>query len=61
MLSKLSGLSVNHTTNQHSIAFIFGGDKNPGLVYTDLATGKQYGPGEPGPYDPITHERRDAV
>ncbi len=49
-LARLTGCSENTTTNNLTIKFIFGNDK-PGLVYTDLATGKQYGPGEPGPYD----------
>lgn len=38
--------SVNDTTNQLTTKGIFGKDKNPGLIYTDLSTGKQYGPGE---------------
>lgn len=39
ILSKLSGLSVNQTTNSHSAKIIFGNEKNPQqhLVYTDLS------------------------
>ena len=46
ILSALSGLNVNATTNQHTTRIIFGTNKHPGLVYTDFRTGKQYGPGE---------------
>lgn len=40
ILAELSGLSVNDTTNQHSIKIIFGDEKNPqkDFVYTDLST-----------------------
>lgn len=41
ILSDLSGLSVNETTNNHTLAIVFGGEKHPKLVYTDLATGEQ--------------------
>lgn len=39
ILAELSGLSVNHTTQQHTGRIIFGNDKNPQrqFVYTDLA------------------------
>lgn len=37
ILAKLSGLSVNHTTRQHATKIIFGNDKHPKLVYTDLS------------------------
>lgn len=37
ILSKLSGLSVGHTTRQHVTKIIFGQNKNPELVYTDLS------------------------
>lgn len=39
ILSKLSGLSVNATTNQHSTKIIFGDNKNPQseFIYTDLS------------------------
>lgn len=40
ILSDLSGLSVNHTTQQHTARIIFGTDKQPqsSFVYTDLST-----------------------
>lgn len=41
ILSDLSGLSVNETTNNHTLAIVFGNEKHPKLVYTDLATGEQ--------------------
>lgn len=37
VLADLSGLSVNHSTRQHCTKIIFGNDKNPTLVYTDLS------------------------
>lgn len=37
VLAKLSGLTVNHTTRQHATKIIFGNNKNPDLVYTDLS------------------------
>lgn len=37
ILADLSGLSVNHTTRQHATRIIFGDDKHPELVYTDLS------------------------
>ena len=39
ILAELSGLSVNHTTQQHTAKIIFGNDKNPQdlFVYTDLS------------------------
>ena len=37
ILAELSGLTVNHTTRQHTTKIIFGNDKNPDLVYTDLS------------------------
>jgi len=39
ILSALSGLSVNHTTQAHTAKIIFGDDKNPqkAFVYTDLS------------------------
>jgi len=56
ILSALSGLSVNSTTNSHTTRIIFGKDKNPGLVYTDFMTGKQYGPAEPFEMPIVTEE-----
>lgn len=40
ILAELSGLSVNHTTQQHTARILFGDDRNPQskFVYTDLAT-----------------------
>ena len=41
ILAKLSGLSVNDTTNQHTCALVFGLDRRPDkskFVYTDLST-----------------------
>ena len=39
ILSDLSGLSVNHTTQNHTAKIIFGGEKHPqkDFVYTDLS------------------------
>lgn len=37
VLADLSGLTVNHTTRQHATKIIFGDDKHPELVYTDLS------------------------
>lgn len=39
ILAKLSGLTVNDSTNQHSTKIIFGADRNPKseFVYTDLS------------------------
>lgn len=45
MLAKLAGMTVNDTTNTLSTRIIFGNNRNPQLVYTDLATGKQDVPG----------------
>ena len=42
MLADLSGLTVNDTNRMHITRYIFGNEKNPELLYTDLATGKQY-------------------
>lgn len=58
MLAKLAGGTVNDTTNQLTTKFIFGNDKNPKLVYTDLATGRR----SDGTQDPIffpDYEYRD--
>lgn len=40
------GGTVNTTTNQLTNMIVFEGKKNPGLIYTDFSTGKQYGPDE---------------
>ena len=51
ILAKLSGLTVNHTTRQHTTKIIFGDVKNPELVYTDLS--KEF----PGySFDPVAHK-----
>lgn len=42
ILADLADGSVNETTNNLIIKLIFGNEKRPTLVYTDLATGKQY-------------------
>lgn len=42
MLAALAGMTVNDTTNQLTTRIIFGREKHPKLVYTDLATGEQY-------------------
>ena len=41
MISKLSGLPPIDTNRQHGTKFIFGNDKHPNLVYTDLRTGER--------------------
>lgn len=40
MLAAISGGSVNDTTNTLTTRIIFGNDKHPKLVYTDLSTGE---------------------
>lgn len=45
MLAKLAGMTVNDTTNTLTTRIIFGKNRNPQLVYTDLATGEQDVPG----------------
>lgn len=42
ILADLAGMSVNDTTNSLTTRIIFGTEKKPKLVYTDLATGEQY-------------------
>lgn len=42
ILADLAGMSVNDTTNTLTTRIIFGKERHPDLVYTDLATGKQY-------------------
>ena len=42
ILAELSGGSVNDTTNTLTTKIIFGNEKKPKLVYTDLATGEQF-------------------
>ena len=40
-LSKLSGLSINERNRAHAARIIFGQNKHPRLVYTNLATGER--------------------
>ena len=42
ILADLAGMSVNDTTNTLTTRIIFDKERHPNLVYTDLATGKQY-------------------
>lgn len=42
ILAELAGMTVNDTTNTLTTRIIFGKERNPKLVYTDLATGKQW-------------------
>lgn len=42
ILADLAGMSVNDTTNSLTTRLVFGSERNPKLVYTDLATGEQY-------------------
>lgn len=41
ILAEISGGSVNDTTNTLTTKFIFGNERHPKLVYTDLKTGKR--------------------
>ena len=43
ILADLAGGSVNDTTNGLTTKIIFGNERKPSLVYTDLATGEQFG------------------
>lgn len=42
ILADIAGGKVNDSNNQLTAKFIFGNDKHPKLVYTDLATGKSW-------------------
>lgn len=42
ILADLAGMTVNDTTNSLTTRIIFGKEKHPKLIYTDLATGEQY-------------------
>lgn len=60
VLSELSGLSRNETTNNHTCQIIFGNDKNPQreFVYTDLSKefpGYKYNPYEADPQKKSTY------
>ena len=41
ILAELAGMPVNSTTNSLTTRIIFGKDRNPSLVYTNLATGER--------------------
>ena len=41
ILADLAGMTVNDTTNSLTTRIIFGKERNPALVYTDLATGER--------------------
>jgi hypothetical protein len=42
ILADLAGMTVNDSTNNLTARIIFGKEKHPKLVYTDLATGEQF-------------------
>ena len=42
ILADLAGMTVNDTTNTLTTRIIFGRERHPQLVYTDLATGEQF-------------------
>jgi hypothetical protein len=42
IISDISGLTVNDTTNSNSTRIIFGTERKPKLVYTNLATGESF-------------------
>lgn len=54
ILADLAGSNVNDTTNGLTTKIIFGKERNPRLVYTDLATGEQF-------YDGIPPKRRTDI
>lgn len=41
ILAELAGMTVNDTTNSLTTRIVFGRERKPALVYTDLATGEQ--------------------
>jgi len=43
ILAELAGMTPNDTTNSLTTRIIFGRERKPQLVYTDLATGEQFG------------------
>lgn len=43
ILADLAGSTVNDTTNSLTTKIVFGKERKPALVYTDLATGEQFG------------------
>lgn len=42
ILAELAGMSLNDTTNALTTRIIFGKERKPSLVYTDLATGERF-------------------
>lgn len=42
ILADIAGMTVNDTSNSLTTRIIFGKERNPKLIYTDLATGQQY-------------------
>lgn len=52
ILADLAGMTVNDTTNSLTTRIIFGKDRKPNLVYTDLATGEASDP---------TYQRNDII
>ena len=42
ILADLAGGTVNDTTNSLTTKIVFGKERRPKLIYTDLATGEQY-------------------
>ena len=42
ILAELAGMTVNDTTNSLTTRIIFGKERKPQLIYTDLATGEQF-------------------
>lgn len=50
ILADIAGMTPNDTTNSLTTKFIFGNNKTPNLVYTDLATGQR----TDGVYDPTS-------
>ena len=43
ILADLAGSTVNDTTNSLTTKIVFGKERKPALVYTDLSTGEQFG------------------
>ena len=43
ILADLAGMTPNDTTNSLTTRIIFGKERHPKLIYTDLATGEQFG------------------
>ena len=42
ILADIAGGKVNDTTNSLTLKIVFGNERHPTLVYTDLATGEQW-------------------